>query len=32
MIVLVTDTLDDDDEVLCALAEQVSSFVLISQY
>ena len=31
MIVLVTDTLDDDDdEVLWALAEQVSSFVLIS--
>ena len=30
MIVLVTDTLDDDDdEVLWALAEQVSSFVLI---
>ena len=30
MIVLVTNTLDDDDEVLWALAEQVSSFVLIS--
>ena len=30
MIVLITDTLDDDDEVLWALAKQVSSFVLIS--
>ena len=27
MTVLVTDTLDDDDEVLWALAEQVSNFL-----